>query len=79
MTGTVRKLKLIYVVDEERFVLYDLENDPGELVDVFPERGDQVAEWCRRLESIGALAAQRGGQEVDEDVKRDLEALGYAR
>jgi len=73
------KMKLIYVVDEERFVLYDLENDPGELVDVFPERGDQVADWCQRLRSIGALAAQRESLDVGEDVRRDLEALGYAR
>jgi len=73
------KMKLIYVVDEDRFVLYDLENDPGELVDVFPERGGQVSEWCQRLQSIGALAAQHETQDVDEDMKRNLEALGYAR
>lgn len=73
------ELKLIYYVDEERFVMYDLREDPEELVDVFAERGAEVSEWCERLKSIGALSADRESGPVDEDVQRNLEALGYAR
>jgi len=73
------EVKLIYYVDEERFVMFDVENDPAELVDVFAERGHEVAEWCERLKSIGTLAAAMEAGEVSPGVKADLEALGYAR
>jgi arylsulfatase A-like enzyme len=73
------RFKMIYFVDEERFELYDLERDPGELRDVFSARSGERPDWPERLRSLARAASAHGtgGGEVDEATRRELEALGY--
>jgi arylsulfatase len=66
--------------DAERYELYDMAADPGELNDLFaarktaPETIELIAELAERLE---------GGEEVsieiDDDLRQALESLGYIK
>jgi len=64
--------------DEERFELYDMAADPGELEDLFderktaPETAELIAEIAERLEGDDEVSI-----EVDDDLRAALEALGY--
>jgi arylsulfatase A-like enzyme len=77
------RFKMVYFPDDERFELYDVVVDPGELRDVFAERGHERADWPERLRSLYA-SARRGetgeaGEASDpEERDRMLRALGYA-
>ena len=75
------RYKMVFFPEEERFELYDLERDPGELHDVFAAEPDARAEWPERLRTLaraGADKKRRGpATELDEATRRDLEALGY--
>lgn len=78
-----------YIFDEEggQEELYDLENDPGETVDLFTERPDQAEPLRQRvkehLEMVQAEAARLGDGDSrkafheDEEVSRRLADLGY--
>ncbi len=62
--------------------LYDLRRDPAELVNLIDRRTEVAAELFAILDSIsaGAWAAEGRGldsEELDPDLRRDLEALGY--
>jgi arylsulfatase A-like enzyme len=63
----------------ERFELYDLESDPGELEDVFASRGAEFAGWQAELRRIAELSAARGTATptVNESAAARLKALGY--
>ena len=63
----------------ERFELYDLQADPGELDDLFAERGEEFAAWQAELRRVAELSAQRGTATptVNERAAARLKALGY--
>lgn len=63
----------------ERFELYDLTEDPGELRDLFAERGAEFAAWQAELRRAAELSAQRGTATptVNERAAARLKALGY--
>ncbi|MGB5391428.1 MAG: hypothetical protein WBP10_14740, partial [Thermoanaerobaculia bacterium] len=91
-----RRFKLMNVIagDEQRWVggpgvfltLYDLENDPGETVDVmaqFPEAAERLRRsmdqiWSAEPFSVlvddGVTSEER---EMDDETRRQLKALGY--
>lgn len=71
----------------DRFTLYDLETDPGELVDLKDERRkigkrlhDVMAAWLER-EPFDVRVDGEGGpaapQEMTDETRKQLEALGY--
>ncbi len=67
-------------VHSSRPLLFDLEEDPGELVDLAPQRADLVEEYKRK---IGELAKKDAftpisGAEIDEKMLANLRKLGYA-
>ncbi len=91
-----RRFKLMNVIagDEQRWVggkgvfltLYDLENDPGETVDVmeqFPEAAERLQRSLDQIwsaESFSALVdegATSPEREMDDETRRQLKALGY--
>ena len=68
----------------ERWVLYDLQEDPGETVSVVRERSEDALRLREALLAwvnaepypLGAKASEEEG-EMDEETRRQLEALGY--
>jgi arylsulfatase A-like enzyme len=72
-------LKLIYYIEQDRFALYDMRADRGELHDVFARRGDEVLDWQEELRRMAALS--EGTRPRLEDLEGDqldrMRALGY--
>jgi arylsulfatase A-like enzyme len=68
---------------ENAVELFDVVADPGERVDLAPRRRERVAELGALARALrGALEAhsfEGAPAEVDEDLARQLEALGYVR
>jgi arylsulfatase A-like enzyme len=68
---------------ENTVELFDVAADPGERVDLAPQRRERVAELEALARALrGALEAhpfEGDPAEVDEDLARQLEALGYVR
>jgi arylsulfatase A-like enzyme len=74
------RFKMIYFPDEERFVLYDLVADPGELHDVFAGMKGERPSWPGQLRELHLQSQVSGDAESEEDrAARDamLRALGY--
>ncbi|MEO8277223.1 MAG: sulfatase [Thermoanaerobaculia bacterium] len=65
----------------ETFELYDLKRDPGEQIDLAPGLAARVAELRAKLGTIMEGGANERDEEVpaniDEDLKKQLKALGY--
>jgi choline-sulfatase len=58
--------------------LYDLGRDPGEAADRAAEQPAKVAELQKLLrQRFAGLQSRMGGQEISEDMKKQLKALGY--
>ena len=91
-----RRFKLMNVIagDEQRWVggkgvfltLYDLENDPGETVNVLDEFPEAAERLGRSLDQIWSAepfsvlvdeSATSPDREMDEETERQLKALGY--
>lgn len=74
------RFKLIFFPDEDRFELYDLVADPAETEDVLATLGDQRPDWPDRLRSFQSLAGRPefSAQDVSDELREQLEALGYA-
>ena len=73
------RYKMIYVVDDDRFLMYDLQTDRGEERDVFVSMHGERPEWPEQLRVFARAAATRVliQGELDEETRRSLEALGY--
>ena len=73
------RFKLVFEPENERFEMYDLENDPGETRDVFAARAGERPDWPDRLRTFNELASRSEFHgEVSDDLREQLEALGYA-
>lgn len=59
--------------------LYDLENDPEELIDLAPRRNTKVTEMKRKMKLYldGIERFQSFEADPDEEIRAQLEALGY--
>ncbi|MCP3919522.1 MAG: sulfatase-like hydrolase/transferase [bacterium] len=68
--------KLIYDSESERFELYDVVTDPGELDDVFQASSPRFDTWRRRL-LLRAETEREAAVPLDPETARRLEALGY--
>ena len=68
---------MLYFPAGNRFHLYDLEADPREEVDIFPERGDEVAVWQVDLRDLARAWSRDGSVDADAELRARLEALGY--
>jgi arylsulfatase A-like enzyme len=72
------RFKLIYFPEDERFELYDLQQDPGETTDVFAARASERKTWPERLHRLylggGTLEGGSSDDVRDGDM---LRALGY--
>jgi arylsulfatase A-like enzyme len=71
--------KLIYVADQDRFQLYDLEKDPGEKRDVFKAEGKRFAAWQERLRDAAEVAKDStlDMDGIDPAVLEQMRAIGY--
>ena len=74
------EFKMIYFADEDRFEMFDLGADPGELTDVFATHSSRRKDWPEKLvklyeqSQVPAGATDAGHGEVDPAL---LKALGY--
>ena len=70
---------LMYGAKADLFALFDTEEDPGELNDIFAERGHEFEEWQQLLRelSAGALEGVGSREELDADAQNLLRGLGY--
>jgi len=89
--GNIRKgllterYKLIYDVYHDRFSLYDLAEDPGELHDIWgTPLAPDTAQWERELmswteESLAAMAGhvQSGREHMSPEMRQHLKDMGY--
>lgn len=77
----LERFKVIETRSDEgvRFEIYDLEEDPGELRDLFGTGHPLESTLLALLESTGGDPglSPAEGVELDDDVLRDLRALGY--
>ena len=73
------RFKLVYFPGDGSFVMYDLANDPGENEDVFAAFERERPDWPERLRALARAADERasGHEELDEETRGELEALGY--
>ncbi len=75
--------KMVYFPDEERFELYDVVEDQGELHDVFAQRKNERAAWPEQLRGLyrnqAPPTAGDGENDAQDTAERDkmLRALGY--
>lgn len=60
-----------------RAELYDLERDPGETVNLAAKEPRTVAELSKLIGERFSGLKRRGPQEVPEELRKELEALGY--
>ena len=73
--------KLIYLPNQDRSMLFDLQNDPGEIVDLCPEKPEQ----CARLKAAAfdyaqiqpALQVTDHEQSLSGELAAELRAAGY--
>jgi arylsulfatase A-like enzyme len=79
-------LKLVYDSAENRFMLYDLVEDPDETVDLseedrYRDPGGALARELARLQSSDRLGAgvRRSAQDLTEEEKEKFKALGYTQ
>lgn len=68
--------KMIYDIDEDSFVMYDLTSDPGETTDVFAAAERERPDWAARLQVLGSGGTLTPGEE-DSARRAELEKLGY--
>ena len=70
---------LMYGAKADLFALFDFAEDPGELNDLFDERGHEFEEWQRLLRELssGALKDLDSRKELDADAQNLLRGLGY--
>jgi arylsulfatase A-like enzyme len=72
--------KLIYFADEQRFELYDLAADPGELNDVYATHSGRRPDWPEKLVALYELSTVPATDGPDGQGQMDpamLRALGY--
>ncbi len=80
-----KKWKLIRNFSKKQNLLFDLEKDPGELVNVkdqYPkiatELESQLFEWLKKVEKKENELQFQGTVKIDEAAKERLKSLGYA-
>lgn len=71
------RFKLVYEAEDDRFLMYDLEADPGEERDVFETSGHLRRRWIDELRRLAEQPAREVTPALDPDVRARLEALGY--
>jgi arylsulfatase A-like enzyme len=69
--------KLIFDADAERFSLFDLTGDPGELHDVFADRGADFTNWQAELRAVAAAWQEGDRRSAPREGSAPLDALGY--
>ena len=70
------RTKLVFDVEAGSFTMYDLANDPGETVDVFPTTGSRKQPWQERLRVLASGLGRENGP-VEAARRERLRALGY--
>jgi len=75
----VGRWKYIHGPAEQRFELFDLESDPGELTNLYRQRPEQAHALAARLAAWQRANARpaRAPERVPADARQRLEALGY--
>jgi len=73
------RYKMILDPDEGTYAMFDLAEDPEELVDVFAEKRAEREAWVDQLETIAGIVAAGGRLEDERDPEtlERLKALGY--
>ena len=70
--------KLVYDERGNRYELYDLRNDPEEVVDVFPGSPDVINLLMERLRShLAGLSVDQSDFQHSPEVQERLRQLGY--
>jgi arylsulfatase A-like enzyme len=70
------RYKMILDIEEGTFLMYDLEADPGETVDVFASAERERPDWAARLLKLGSGGSAMPGEE-DAARREELQKLGY--
>jgi len=73
------RYKMIYTVDDGSIRMFDLHEDPGELVDIFAQHADLRADWPELLRKLAEAAThlKRKPGELAPELENELRALGY--
>lgn len=73
------KWKLIRIPEHDgvRWELFDLENDPLELVDLSRQFPSRVSSMQEALTRIAEKAQTQPQETISDEVRRQLEQLGY--
>jgi len=73
------EFKLIYNPDDDSFELYDLDQDPRELNNVYESRRSEREKWIEPIKRISSLAQSGAMSEgdVSPETRELLDALGY--
>ena len=71
------EFKLIYTPAEDRFEMFDVVLDPGELNEVFADRGHERESWQELLRDMAERWQRDGAIDVDASEVERLQGLGY--
>ena len=72
------RYKLVYDLEQDSYVMFDLEQDPGELLDRFDELRTERPQWPAQLAAMArSVDLEAGPGEVPAEMQAHLEALGY--
>jgi len=77
MACSTNAYKLIYTVGEDKWELYDLRQDSGELNNLAGEGLSVESVMARKLMNWDYLQPQNKGMEIDEETRENLRSIGY--
>jgi hypothetical protein len=70
--------KVIAVEDRDETLLFNLEDDPGELNDLAAREPERLQEMLADFETISPPTEKQGSAaDLDDGIREQLEALGY--
>lgn len=75
-------MHLLFSLEDQTYELFDLESDPAEMTNIYPEKsGDESVRQLRlRLEAATReIIMNRPAYKVDDKTKKMLRALGYIK
>ncbi len=69
--------KLIYTLEDDHYELYNLKQDPGELVNLYEKENKNAMMLKTELEKYLYLSCDKEAEGIDAETKRILRSLGY--
>jgi hypothetical protein len=75
-------MHLLFSPEDQTYELFDLESDPAEMTNIYPEKSEDesVRQLRLRLEAATReIIMNRPAYKVDDKTKKMLRALGYIK